>query len=125
MANALSTTSNNDLIMTVSVDTIEGKLAVANAISAASPLKDMTDEFFITDIIQTKGERAQSGEDCINTYLITSDGEALFSQSDGVARSAALIASLFEGNFGEGVKTRTVEQKLDNGRTLRTLKFGE
>lgn len=124
MTNQLANVNSTNLIMTVNTDSVEGKLAVANAISAAAPLKDMDEEFKIADIIQTQGKRAQSDEPCINTYIITTDGEAFFSQSEGVARSAALIAGLFEGDFGEGVPCRTCEQKLDNGRTLRTLKFG-
>ena len=110
-------------ICTVDLSTEEGKIAVATALNGAEPLKDYVGkELILTDVVTTSGIRAVSGTECTNTYLIDIDGNAYFSQSDGVARSIRTIVALWGGDFGDkGRKIKCVEQKLNNGNSLKVL----
>ena len=60
---------------------------------------------------------------CVNTILLTVDGEALVSQSNGIARTAARIVRLMEsrGWPKDGLAVCVKEQKLDRGRTYKKL----
>ena len=113
-------------ICTVDITTIEGKLDVMNALNGSTSLADRVNEtLMVKNIVTTQGVRSRSGEVCINTHLLLDDGTALFSQSDGVARSAQVLVALFTINgvcdFGDGIAIKCVEQKLPNGNTLKTL----
>ena len=113
-------------ICTVDITTIEGKLDVMNALNGSTSLADHVNEtLMVKNIVTTQGARSRTGEACINTHLLLDDGTALFSQSDGVARSAQVLVALFTINgvcdFGDGIAIKCVEQKLPNGNTLKTL----
>ena len=110
-------------ICTVDLSTEEGKISVATALNGAEPLKDYVNkELFLKDVVTTSGVRAVSGSACTNTYLILADGKVLFSQSDGVARSIRTIVALWAGDFGEnGRKIKCIEQRLNNGNSLKTI----
>ena len=109
-------------ICTVDLNDVKGKVIAANALNAATALSNHVGEVFnLVDIITAPGTRAQSGAPCENVYLILDDGRAYFSQSEGVAKSARFITGLWNGDFGTGIKIRCDEQKLDSGRTLKTL----
>lgn len=113
-------------ICTVDITTIEGKLDVMNALNGSTSLADRVNEtLMVKNIVTTQGVRSRTGESCINTHLLLDDGTALFSQSDGVARSAQVLVALFTINgvcdFGDGIAIKCVEQKLPNGNTLKTL----
>lgn len=134
MAHEITTTENTELanvdfnipegfICTVDLSTDEGKVAVATALNGALPLKDYVNkELILKDVVTTSGVRAVSGTVCTNTYLILDDGTVLFSQSDGVARSIRTIVALWRGDFGEnGRKIKCIEQRLNNGNSLKTI----
>ena len=109
-------------ICTVDLQDARGKMIVAKALNAATSLSEHVGEVLtIVDIVTTPGNRAQSGDVCTNTYLIQPDGTALFSQSDGVARSAKILVGLWNGDFGDGVQIACKEISLSGGRTLKTL----
>lgn len=113
-------------ICTVDISTIEGKMAVMNALNGADSLsKHVGETLIVKDVVTTRGTRSRSGEECINTHLILADGSALFSQSDGVQRAVVSLVALFTVNgvcdFGDGVAIKCVEQQLNNGNTLKTL----
>lgn len=113
-------------ICTVDISTIDGKLDVMNALNGSTSLSDHVDETLIVkNIVTTQGVRSRTGETCTNTHLLLDDGTALFSQSDGVARSASVLVALFTSNgvcdFGDGIAVKCVEQKLPNGNSLKTL----
>lgn len=128
---AIATTNANDTInvndgyiCTVNRDTAEGKLTVANALADADPLSGIGDEHFtLKDVITLPGLRSNTGEQCVNVYLVTDDGRILMSQSTGIARSASQITALFDGDFGDGVETSVVSKKLRNGNTMKSLHF--
>lgn len=115
----------NGYICTVDRDSREGTIKIANALSDASSLASHGDEHFhLVDVITTPGVRTRTGEECINTYLITAEGEILMSQSNGIARSAQQIVGLFNGDFGEeGIEVAVVTKELRNGNSLKTLHF--
>ena len=97
-----------------------------NAINNAVSLKDYSEvPLTLTGIITTPGSRkGRSGlpdVPCQNTYLICEDGRAYFSQSDGIARSANMIARFFADVLADGVAVKVAETKLDNGNTLKTI----
>lgn len=123
------TTADNateQYINTLALDTIEGKKATVNAINNAVSLKDYSEvPLTLTGIITTPGSRkGRSGlpdVPCQNTYLICDDGKAYFSQSDGIARSANMIARFFADVLADGVAVKVAETKLDNGNTLKSI----
>jgi hypothetical protein len=123
-------TTNTQYIMTVNTDSTEGKLQVLAALNYAAPLKDFVDKpIKVRDCITMPGVRKSrnGGHDtpCQNTYLIDTDGNAYFSQSDGVKRSVLMIFALFP-QFGKEtengyIELKLVEQNLANGNTLKNL----
>lgn len=115
-----------ETVSTISDDTPENKIKVLNAKNNADALKDhVGEQFLVKDVIMTPGTRsARSGnpeQPCVNTYLITGE-TALYSQSDGVARSMADILSVFPDlNYPNGLVITCFEKNLPNGNTLKTL----
>lgn len=140
----LATTNDTEIIPTVTVDDVisssgfintvdmtklEGKVSVANAVNSATSLKDAPESIDVIDCITMpgvrKGRNNMPDTDCTNVYLIDTEGKAWFSQSDGIARSVRLLASLFP-DFGKSLPqgalhVKVVEQQLNNGNTLKTL----
>lgn len=115
---------NDGFICTVDSESVSGKVTIANALSDAEPLTSLgTDHFVMTDIITTPGVRTNTGEVCTNVYIVTKDGNIYMSQSTGIARSAAQIVTLFNGDFGDGLETSVIEKKLRNGNTMKSLHF--
>lgn len=111
-------------ICTVDTNTDEGKIAIAKALNGAESMANEVGTVFeLAGIITTPGTRAQSGADCTNNYLILKDGSVKFSQSDGVTRSLKVIAALWGDDMknGKTVKVSVIEQKLNNGNTLKTI----
>lgn len=126
--NATATPSN--YVNTVSMDTFEGKMAVANAVNSALSLNDTANNgvvIEVTDIITTPGIRKSRDPrlpdvPCVNTYLIDAEGNAYMSQSDGIARSAEMLVALniFEGCEAVGMVVDA--RPLPNGNTVKSLK---
>lgn len=127
MSNELSTTTNGNIgfVSSMKVETKQDKIILAKALNAAESMKDAGAEpFEIIALIQQPGKRSQSGEDCTNTYLVKRDGTALFSQSDGIKRSAQEIMGIFTPDeIADGLFVFVAEKKLANGRTLKVLDF--
>lgn len=126
--NAISTSNAFNIpegyICTLDMTTDEGKKSVAKALNGSSPLKDhMNTTLNLVGVITTPGTRAVSQTTCTNNYLVLDDGEILFSQSDGVARSIKVIVALWGGDLaaGRAVPVKCVEQRLNNGNTLKTI----
>ena len=113
-------------ICTVDITTMEGKFDVMNALNGSTSLSEhMNEPLLVKNIVTTQGVRSRTGEQCTNTYLILADGTTLFSQSDGVKRAVEVLVALFTVNgvcdFGDGISVQCIEQKLNNGNTLKTL----
>lgn len=127
MSNELANTTNGTVgfVSSMKIESKRDKIMLAKALNAAESLKDSgTEPFEIIALIQQPGVRAQSGTECINTYLVKRDGTAYFSQSDGIKRSAQEIMGIFTPEeIAEGLKVFVVSKPLDNGRTLKVLDF--
>lgn len=114
----------NDYFCTVDTATLEGKKVAANAVNAATSLKDLGDKkFTLVDVVTTPGVRSQTGESCVNVYLIDNKGNAYFSQSTGIFRSAQNLAGIFNGDFGDGIDVQVVSTPTNGGNTVKTLKW--
>lgn len=114
----------SDFICTVDTSTVEGKKVAANALNAAVSLKELGDKKFkLVNVITTPGTRSQTGEDCINTYLIDAKGNAYFTQSTGILRSAKNLAAIFNDGFGEGIDVQVVSNPTNTGNTIKSLKW--
>ena len=116
-------------INTLNTDTFDGKITALNALNNAVSLKDANSSLKICDCIALpgvrKGRNNTAETECQNTYLIDVDGNAYFTQSDGIARSVRMIYMLFP-DFGKSsdvgyLKVRVVEKKLPNGNTIKSL----
>ena len=116
-------------INTLNTDTFDGKITALNALNNAVSLKDANSSLKICDCIALpgvrKGRNNTADTECQNTYLIDIDGNAYFTQSDGIARSVRMIYMLFP-DFGKSsdvgyLKVRVVEKKLPNGNTIKAL----
>ena len=140
MGNEITKTENNTVatttfnlptgfICTIDTSTLNGKLLVAQAINGATSMKDIPngEVLRITNFITTEGTRSRTGEPCTNTYLVTEDGEILFTQSEGIAKSLPIIIGMFVDNEGfhnpveMGCGMRLVIEELSNGNTLKKL----
>lgn len=106
--------------------------ATSGAISLNAAAKDPDFTIDVVDIFQTVGIRKSRNPmlpdmPCVNTYLLTIDGDTYMSQSDGIARSARdLVSDSMFPDCGKsteagcirlGVKTKV----LENGNTVKSL----
>lgn len=107
----------------------EGKKKTLNAVNNSISLAKIDDGTVlkVADVITTpgvrKGRNGQPDVSCQNTHLITEDGTAYFSQSDGIARSINMIMSLFPDCGGKDgyLEMSVISEILPNGNTLKTL----
>lgn len=119
MADIMNT---NGLINTIKLDDVKGKLRLANAINAADSLNNHVNEWFtLVDVVQKPGIRSINNTECTDTYLCTKEGAVYFTQSEGIKNAAFFYASIFEGDFGDGIVVKCVEEKLDGGKTIKKL----
>lgn len=118
-------------------NTIEGdaagrKMAV-NAVNNAQSLASFEGvSLKVANIMTKPGVRASYDnapeQPCQNTYLITTDGEAYFSQSNGVARSINNILAVYpdfprDTENGEYCEMVLKSQQLPNGRTIKMIEI--
>lgn len=117
-------------ICTLDITTIAGKVQLAKALNGAISVADKINvPLRVTDVVTTQGVRSRTGEECVNTYLITEDGTVYFSQSDGIARSVKILVGIFtDANSNTfinpveaGIAFMIQEQKMANGNTLKTV----
>lgn len=138
MTNELATTNNasasiipDGSFSTVDATTFEGAMRVTNAINNSESLNDYVIEnknptMTVVDIVVTNGIRKarKSGEEdtpCEDTRLILADGTSLLSQSDGIAKSAKMIAGFCGAELHNGLLIRVVARELRNGNTIKNL----
>lgn len=142
MSNLATTDNNNAMqnktdfnipkgfICTLDIDTIEGKIALANALNGAVSMRDKVGDILpVTNIVTTKGVRSRTGEECTNTYLICNDDTVYFTQSDGIARAVEVIVACFtdkqtlqfKNPVDLGVGLQVKESIMSSGNTLKTI----
>lgn len=107
---------------------VENRVKALNAKNNAVPLNEHVGEpLHVVDVITTDGKRSARSNNpetpCVNTYLISEDGTAYYSQSDGVSNNIKDILDLFpDCNKPAGLIITCVERTLPNGNSLKTLK---
>lgn len=137
MSNELSipTVNNqNHMLSTITMDTDHDKNRALRALNSAESLAQAVvadrDTFDVIDIFQTPGVRRSRMEGvddtpCRNTYFLLTDGRALMTQSDGIARSCDMLLALYPDcgrNSEKGYLTLAVhENKLSNGNTTKSV----
>lgn len=137
MSNELSipTVNNqNHMLSTITMDTDHDKNRALRALNSAESLAQVVvadrDTFDVIDIFQTPGVRRSRMEGvddtpCRNTYFLLTDGRALMTQSDGIARSCDMLLALYPDcgrNSEKGYLTLAVhENKLSNGNTTKSV----
>lgn len=116
-----STDINSNLIVSVLDDKVS-KATVYNAINDAKSLSEESPEVLaLSAIMLQPGTRAVSGDACINTTLIADTGDAYFTQSNGIARAARDLLSMYDNDV-RGVVVRIMEREIGNGRTMKYLR---
>ena len=119
---------------TLALDTTENKNRALRALNTADSLAAVIvpdqDAFDVIDIFHTPGTRRSRMEGmpdqpCTNTYFLLADGRALMTQSDGIARSCAMLLAIYPDcgrSTEKGYLTLAVhEQKLPNGNSLKSV----
>lgn len=124
------------LASTISGDSPANKARVFNATSAAVSLSATAEReglvLDVVDIFQTVGVRKSRNvmlpdTPCVNTYLLTTDGNTYMSQSDGIARSARdLVSPAMFPDCGKSLPDGCLHlavqvKKLDNGNSIKSL----
>lgn len=102
------------------------KIQVVNAFNDAVSLNDHMGELIkLANIIQTsgirKGRNGMPDTECVNTYLVDVDGNAYFSQSDGVAKSVNMIAEAFTDLSQNPITVACTDNVLPNGNTIKRI----
>lgn len=137
MSNELSiptATNQNHMLSTITMDTDHDKNRALRALNSAESLAQAVvtdrDTFDVIDIFQTPGVRRSRMEGvddtpCRNTYFLLTDGRALMTQSDGIARSCDMLLAIYPDcgrNSEKGYLTLAVhENKLSNGNTTKSV----
>ena len=122
-----------NVFTTVNLEDRAGKNAIlralndAESLAAAVPAGTVLE---VTDFAVTPGVRRsrQAGipdTECCNVYILTKDGRAFMTQSDGIARSVQQILAVYpEGltaNDDGCLKLTVKERTLNNGNTIKSL----
>ena len=89
---------------------------------AVSLAKADVDVLTLMGVIMTRGRKAVTKELCTNTYFVTDDGKAYFTQSDGIKASADDMLDLYDDDVN-GLVIRIITQEIGNGRTMKRIRI--
>lgn len=132
--NELSTIDNNTSInayhassfSTILPEDKETTKIIANAINAADSLNDYRgDSLSVIGVICRPGIRGnEAGEvPCTDTTLVTEDGHAYFTKSEGIRRSIENLKDLGVFESGDPVQLKIETLPLGGGRTLKRVRM--
>lgn len=122
-----------DMFTTCDLNDRKGKNAVLRALNDADSLAEAFPGdavLEVTDFVVKPGVRrsrvqGQADMPCLNVYILTNDGNAYMTQSDGIANSVQDIVSMYpEGmraNEDGFTRCQLTAKKLPNGNTLKKL----
>ena len=105
---------------------------IANAANSAKSLNqavvDGIDVFNVIGVITKPGVRRSRDVNapdtpCTNTTLVCDDGNAYFTQSEGIRKSADTLCSLGVFATGEAVALSVEEVKTGCGNTIKSLRM--
>lgn len=117
---------------TIKPETKEAVKIIANAVNSAKSLnaamEDGIDVFNVTGIMAVPGVRKSrdaNGVDmpCTNTILVCEDGNAYFTQSEGIRKSADMLYKLGVFEYGEAVALSVDVTKTGSGNTIKSLRM--
>lgn len=117
---------------TIKPGTKEAVKIIANAVNSAKSLnaaiEDGIDVFSVIGIMTEPGVRKSrdaNGVDmpCTNTTLVCEDGNAYFTQSEGIRKSADTLYKLGVFEYGEAVALSVDVIKTGNGNTIKSLRM--
>lgn len=102
--------------------------AVNNAKSLNAAMEQGTSVFNVIGVITAPGVRKTrdaNGFDvpCTNTTLVCEDGNAYFTQSEGIRKSADTLCKLGVFDAGEAVALAIDVTKTNNGNTIKSLRM--
>lgn len=129
----ISAATFGNVFTTANLEDRSGKNAVLRALNDAESLAESVPEnatLEVVDFVVTPGVRrsriqGQPDTECLNVYILTRDGRAFMTQSDGIARSVQQIMALYPEsprNLEDGcLRLQVKSRKLSNGNTLKTL----
>ena len=119
--------ATDTILNTFKGNDITSRKALFNALNNAKSL-NANDSWPINvvNIVIVAGTRAVSGDDCENVYLICEDGEAFFSQSNGIAKSAKELAAIFDFDGVTPIPVVvSVQQNARSGNTIKSLRLAD
>lgn len=117
---------------TIKPGTKEAVKIIANAANSAkslnSAMEDGIDVFNVIGIMTEPGvrkSREANGVDmpCTNTTLVCEDGNAYFTQSEGIRKSADTLYKLGVFEYGEAVALSVDVTKTGSGNTIKSLRM--
>lgn len=117
---------------TIKPGTKEAVKIIANAANSAKSLnaamEDGIDVFNVIGIMTEPGVRKSrdaNGVDapCTNTTLVCEDGNAYFTQSEGIRKSADTLYKLGVFEYGESVALSVDVTKTGSGNTIKSLRM--
>ena len=129
----ISAATFGNVFTTANLEDRSGKNAVLRALNDAESLAESVPEnatLEVVDFVVTPGVRrsriqGQPDTECLNVYILTRDGRAFMTQSDGIARSVQQIMALYPESprnlDGGCLRLMVKSRKLSNGNTLKTL----
>lgn len=129
----ISAATFGNVFTTANLEDRSGKNAVLRALNDAESLAESVPEnatLEVVDFVVTPGVRrsriqGQPDTECLNVYILTRDGRAFMTQSDGIARSVQQIMALYPESprnlEGGCLRLQVKSRKLSNGNTLKTL----
>lgn len=99
------------------------KSVIFNAQNDAESLsKAGVDVLTLAGVLLISGSKAVTHEPCINTYLITDEGHAYVTQSDGIRATVERMLDMYEDDVA-GIVIRIVSQDIGNGRTRKIVRI--
>ena len=117
---------------TIKPGTKEAVRIIANAANSAKSLNDAMEDgidvFNVIGIMTEPGVRKSrdaNGVDvpCTNTRLVCEDGNAYFTQSEGIRKSADTMYKLGVFEYGEPVALSVDVVKTASGNTIKSLRM--
>lgn len=105
---------------------------IANAANSARSLNAAmeagVDVFYVIGVMTAPGVRKsreanRSDTPCTNTVLVCEDGNAYFTQSEGIRKSADLLYNLGVFDSGEAIALSVDVTESRNGNTIKSLRM--
>lgn len=116
-------------VCTIDMDSDDDKMAFVKGYNSATPLSENVGVVInLKDVVCVngirKGRNGMPDTPCVNTYMMSDDGQTYYSQSDGVARSVMSLVAMFPTLTYEGrdyIPVVCEEKQLSNGNTLKSI----